>query len=274
MMWMYSKLSQPVKKVVLCLISGLWTIGMQAQSDTMKVLNAFMVGVGTTNLLDTYLSPEKYRGTELRLMWQSVREPNYSKWSREITIQGDVAFAGNRAGNGTEMAGMCNFCYAWHYNWHFANHKLNLKLGGMADTNVGFIYNNRNGNNPAQARVYINLQPSAVASYQFILHGRPTFVRYEVAVPLVGLMFSPAYGQAYYEIFSEGNYDHNIVPTTTVSTPSLQQMLTLDYKLGRTTIRAGYLGDFQQSYVNNLKTHIYTHALIVGFVKRFSFAKK
>lgn len=273
-MRMCNSLYRTVRWVALCLINGLWAIDMQAQSDTMRVSNAFMASIGATNILDTYLSPEKYRGTEFRLMWQSVREPDYSRWSREITVQGNVAFTGNRAGNGTEIAGMYNFGYAWHYNWYLANRRLNLKLGGMIDTNLGFTYNNRNGNNPAQARAYIHLQPTAVVGYHFTLHGRPAFVRYEVAVPLVGLMFSPAYGQAYYEIFVEDNYDHNVVPTTTVSTPSLRQMLTLDYKLRKTTVRVGYLSDFQQSHVNNLKTHIYTHAFIVGFVKHFSFVKK
>ena len=36
--------------------------------------NALMLGVGYTDILDTYLSPEKYRGTDLRFLSHTRRE--------------------------------------------------------------------------------------------------------------------------------------------------------------------------------------------------------
>lgn len=36
--------------------------------------NAMMIGVGATNLLDTYLSPEKYRGLDVRFLSHTRRE--------------------------------------------------------------------------------------------------------------------------------------------------------------------------------------------------------
>jgi hypothetical protein len=265
-------LSIYIKGVIVCVLAALPILGY-AQSDTIPsdkiITNAKMIGIGYTNILDTYLSPEKYTGTEVRYISHTVREKIGSRWSQEIVHNGDISSIKSRSGDGNEIAGMYNFSYAWHYNWNFGGGHWNLKAGGMVDTYLGFIYNTRNSNNPAQARLFLNISPNAAVTYRFRMWNRPYSLRYEVSAPLFGVMFSPNYGQSYYEIFSEGNYDHNVVPTTFISTPSLRQMISIDVMLGKTTIRLGYLGDFQQSKVNNLKTHVYTHAFVIGIVKHF-----
>lgn len=240
---------------------------------TKLVTHAKLIGVGATQILDTYLSPEHYNGVDVRFLSHTVRERKGSDWSRQLVWQGNVAFADNRANEGSEMAGTLNFQYAIHHRWQLLAGRLRLKAGAMVDANVGFLYNTRNGNNPAQARLSLDLSPSVAAAYDFRLWGKPLTLNYEASVPLVGLMFSPNYGQSYYEIFSEGNYDHNLVPTTFGSTPSLRQMLTVDFRLLHTTWRVGYLGDYRQASVNHLKSHTYTHAVVIGVVKKFSVLK-
>ena len=49
--------------------------------------------------------------------------------------------------------------------------------------------------------------------------------------------------------------------------PSLRQMLSVDLPIGYTKMRFSYLADLQQSNVNGIKTHTYSHVFMVGFVK-------
>lgn len=252
--------------------------------------NAMMIGVGATNLLDTYLSPEKYRGLDVRFLSHTRREKDSTVWINQFQHDGNVAYADNRSGNGGEMAGGYTFRYSLLRKWNVNlwSHPLQLIAGGTAAGNIGMIYNTRNGNNPANARLSLHIEPTVGFDYPI---GRPNgkcgiafrpgdavrypvVLHYEASAPLFGLMFSPNYGQSYYEIFNRGNYDHNCVPTTIGSTPSLRQMLTIDFRLAHTTWRIGYLGTFEQSQVNNLKTHIYTHSLMIGIVKRFRTQKQ
>ena len=86
-------------------------------------------------------------------------------------------------------------------------------------------------------------------------------------------MFSPNYGQSYYEIFNRGNYDHNIVPTYLGNAPSMRNILTIDIGLGNNALRIGYLGDIQQAKPNSLKQHTYTHALVLGIVRTIRMTK-
>ena len=84
----------------------------------------------------------------------------------------------------------------------------------MIDLNGGFIYNLRNSNNPAQAKAYGSIDASAMAIYKFKIGNYPLVLRYQANLPLMGLMFSPEYGQSYYEIFSLGHGGKNILFTS------------------------------------------------------------
>ncbi len=241
----------------------------EAQNDQLQRADerSLQVGIGATNILDTYISQEEYTGTEFRVVGQSIHKlKNHPAWQRVFTHSGALAIASPRAENVDYLSGLYTLNLAYRHTWNL-NSRWMLAAGGQAEGGVGFLYNTRNSNNPAQARIYLNVGPSAQATYCFPLFRKTIRLRYEVAAPFFGLLFSPNYGQSYYEIFSRGNYDHNIVPTTLFAAPTLRHSLVADIPFRHAALRVGYLGDYEQAEVNHLKYHTYSHLFIIGYVK-------
>ena len=241
--------------ILLCLVASLaygqQQVGedrsVELSSEGRTIERSTMLGIGSTEILDTYLSQEKYRGTEVRFVSHTIAKRPQSRWSRLIIHQGFLAWAKTRSGNGGEMEGIYNFQYGYLYNWHLCQKRLHIAAGAAADATLGVLYNTHGGNNPAQAKLQFAITPTAAADYSFNIGSLPLKASYEVGIPLMGFMFSPNYGQSYYEIFNRGNYDHNVVFTHPVNAPSLRQMLAIDATFGRTTLRIGYLGDIRLS---------------------------
>ena len=274
-----------MKKTILLTISLLPCLAM-AQSS-------YQIGAGPTHILDTYLSQEKFSGTGTTFLTISERRKAIevqeldgdgsrmlipSKWSTVVQNQLSLSVDEDRAGHESTMEGTYNFMLGRYRRWQLvADERLQLQAGALANVGVGFIYNTRNSNNPAQARVGLQLMPSAIATWRFRLFGEHAMarldkaaLRYELDLPLVGLAFSPNYGQSYYEIFTQDNYDHNVVPTTFVSAPTFRQQLTLTQGISRSLkLSVGYLGDYQQLRVNKLKQHVVIHRLMLGLSKAF-----
>lgn len=244
--------------IMLAALIGLCTTKASAQR-----LNAF--AVAHTDILDTYLSQERFTGTEVSYLNQRIHTRDSSRVSTEMTHHASFALAGTRSHSQTLLSALYNLRFGWHYNWAFPAQHLHLRLGGAGDFTIGGAYDTRNSNNPAQARLSFSIDPAASLSWQFRLGRHPLTLTYSAAMPLAGLAFSPNYGQSYYEIFSRGNYDHNVVFISPFSGPQLHQMLTLDFRVRRTTLTVGYLCDLLQMSANNLKFHQYSHGIMIGW---------
>ncbi|MDY5237799.1 DUF3316 domain-containing protein [Bacteroides helcogenes] len=259
---------------------------LDAESRTLKELRtdsaagnrfitrATLYGAGFTNVFDTYLSPQEYKGVDFRVSRESTRMTRLmdGNLSQQTFFQADLGYTHNRADNNNTFSVLTNWNYGLHYNFHVTSN-FKLLAGGVADFNGGFVYNLRNGNNPAQARAYINLDASGMAIWNLRVKNRPLTLRYQLNLPLAGVMFMPNYGQSYYEIFSLGHWDGVINFTSLHNQPSLRQMLTADFPVGQVKMRLAYIWDAQQSKVNGIKTHTYSHAFMVGFVKELYLIK-
>ena len=262
------------KTIIGLLFLCLYLPSIQAQEDTLRttrqVMRSTLYGIGHTNLLDTYLSPMEYTGPELRILRENIRNTKYmdSKVYRQSLFQANVSLTENKAGTGSEFTFLANWNLAYHYSFYKSG-KWQLQVGPNLDLNGGMIYNMRNSNNPVNAKAYANLGASGMAIYRFKIKEHPFMLRYQLNVPLLGVMFSPEYGQPYYEMSIAKDFGKNIRFTSLHNQPSVRQFITLDFPIRNTTLRVGYVCDIQQAKVNHLKSHMWSHSFLIGFVKHF-----
>lgn len=205
-----------------------------------------MVGIGKYNLMDSYLSPgakSKYTGLGLRVLnerMKMVRLANY-RVSRQQIINVDLAVTENAASTATDLAGFVDYSLGYHYHLPQVMPNLKLLAGGAAHGMLGFIYNTRNGNNPASTKVDIDLNLSAMAIYQVRIKNYPLTFRYQFQIPFAGVFFAPHYGQSYYEIFDLGNASGVVKFNSFHNKFAMKNFLTVDFPVGNLTLRAGYL---------------------------------
>lgn len=263
-----------INSIILTVLLGLWSNALSAQhtQDSLRINTvSHMVGVGASNVLDTYLSAEHFSGFGLSYLCTIERQRPQRRWNTLMEHEVNVSLLNDRSESRDEMEAAYNFYVARLRSWHLLDGKLKLQAGGMANALLGVIYNNANSNNPAQARLHLSVMPVGVATYRFAVAGHPLTARYELALPLAGVMFSPNYGQSYYETFVRGDYDHNVKLTTMVSAPDFRQLLTVETPISASwALRLGYLGNYQQFEVNQLKQHVYTHRVMIGVTRCFS----
>lgn len=235
---------------------------------TQQIYRTTAIAAGTTDRLDTYLSPQSYKGTTVRFLSSVLRCRTNCK-DLLLNHEGAVDITHNNVDNADAISGQYDFTFAMMKRWSMMDNKLTLRAGGMTSLYLGFAYNTRNyANNPAQGYAAWNIGCAGMLTYTLHIGHWTIPVTYSMRLPLVGLMFSPAYGQSYYELFYGGKYDNNIV-LTDITVPNLRHELTIDLPIWKkVSLHIGYLGDIRQAKPNHLKQHEYSHSFIIGATRR------
>ncbi len=250
------------------------SLAQQVTGDSVRT-HSYMVGIGSTHQLDTYLSHLNYTGYQVSLVRETLRMTRLAEQriSFQTLWQGTFSQSNNISSTATYWGGHIGYDALWHYNWTPLP-GLRLMAGGAVGTDLGFLYNSRGGNNPAQGRFNVDLSASVMAIYRLRLWGADLGLRYQANMPMMGALFSPQFGQSYYEM-GEGHLNGNVCFSHPGNAFSLWQQLTLDVPLGKyVVLRAGYLCDIRQSHVNNIKMHDRSHSFMVGFVTHFRNVKR
>lgn len=238
-----------------------------------KVVNqSTLFGVGSMILTDTYLSPLQYNGLSLSVFYERLN--GTSIFDGKMLMQQQFLLQGASTDNPISNSNS----YFANIDYHLHGYYLILKTesfrlfgGAGTELSVGGIYNVRNSNNPAQLKISVNLNASLLAFYKW----KMLTLRWQVSSPLIGAFFSPEYGQSYYEIFVLGN-DSRVVHFATPSNQrGLRNYITVDYPIGKLTVRAGYLRNYYRTEVNNLITSISSHQFVIGLAfESLSFGRK
>lgn len=232
-------------------------------------------GIGFNHLFDSYLSPLDYKGTTL--VYTHQREADATWAGRDMTsmrlLAFDATLASNPADNGEYWDADFEWAYGLHRNWLWGDRtqpRWRLAVGGLWGFHLGGTYSTRNGNNPAQGRLATDLSVSGIAEYRFPLWRRQWLWRTQLDAPLFGLMFSPNFGQSYYEIFTVENRPRFSV-TYPGNAPSLRLLSTITLPLRHQRFSVGCQVNVRQSDVQNLKRHAWNVAFVVGYTRTLNF---
>lgn len=83
------------------------------------ITRATMYGIGFTNVFDTYLSPQEYKGIDFRISRESMRMTRLmgGNVSLQTFFQADLGYTHNKVDNNNTFSGLANWNYGLHYNF-------------------------------------------------------------------------------------------------------------------------------------------------------------
>lgn len=234
------------------------------------VVRSTTFGASLLNSLDTYLSGYDYTGAALYLQHENFRDArtgNY-RWKFQTMLNGTLGYTTQQYYG--QIVGLASYSWGGYHPFAIGK-RLKLLAGVQLQLEGGALYVPGNGNNPVAAKLRTAVAASGMAIYRIPIGRVGWTVRLQLDVPMAGVMFAPQFGQSYYEIFGLGYASAVVAFTHPVNSPSWRHMLTLDIPIRcrrhSTTLRIAYTGDIFQSNINYIRSHIYRHALSIGFVK-------
>ena len=228
------------------------------------VNSAFSLNVGSASILDTYLTPIRYSGVNLRLGYERFQAMKFSpeKWIMQMNFGISYANVHNIVRNRIMHSLMADFSWGMMHRWNLPGN-FSLFAGGSTSFNGGVIYNAYNSNNPVSPKIRWNIAPTAMAAYSFKLANTPVFLRYQATIPVIGIFFSPDYGEPMYEVYL-GNMKGLVNCGSWANRFDMTNDLSADFRFGGTILRIGFRSTIESSWVHNINTQIFTYAFIVG----------
>lgn len=256
-----------VRKFVLIL----WLIAamgvMTAQNEPLaqpasRITNIFSMSGGSAHRADTYLTPLRYNGWNISVGYEHSLKFKSRPLMWVLDVETRFDNTRNRARNSTMLG--AQFMARWALMWlrNFGT-RYELGVGGSTTLDAGALYLRRNGNNPVAANASFTIDVTAQFAVNFNLGRVPAVASYRAVLPVAGVMFTPDYGQLYYEIYM-GDTKGLFGPAVWGRYFRLDQMLALDLEIGPHSLRVGYSPDIVSTQVNGIVSRRIDHNFVIG----------
>ncbi|MEG1617913.1 MAG: DUF3316 domain-containing protein [Bacteroidales bacterium] len=240
----------------------------QEEGSVRSIVSSTMIGMGTSDVLDTYLTPLDYKGIDITLLNERLRLTRNEKRLNQQFLWGSYTSNDNEAENGMVVSGFIG--YSWGTLWRFNPiEHLTLAVGPVGSIETGFIYNLRNGNNPASAKLSVEAGASVLALYQLKIKKFPLTLRLQSSLPTMSVFFSPHYEQSYYEIFQLGNTEGIVHFGSFHNQFNLDNYFTVDIPVSSMNLRVGFRNIIRNTHVNEIKNRRVSNTFMIGFSKEF-----
>ncbi len=228
------------------------------------VIASYTIGWGSSRLADTYLSPLKYKGWGAELRYERWQAAKFAPedWVMQLNVALGIDRCHNLVGNAAMWQLGANATWGLARRWKLP-YSLTVGAGALLDVDAGCIYNRRNSNNPVAAKASATVDLTAYVTWSAKLLNTPVTLRYQPAIPLTGVFFSPDYDELYYEIYL-GNHSGLAHAAWWGNFFKMSNMLTADFRVSNTAVRIGYRSLIFSSKVSNITTRDFTNMLVIG----------
>ncbi len=228
------------------------------------VVSAYMFNIGGAKLVNTYLTPIKYSGVDFGFAYERMQAMKFNpeRWVMRLEASIDMNKTENPVRNADMWRLVGDVSWGMTYRWRLP-YGITVAAGGSSGLDLGCMYNPRNGNNPVAVEAAWTVNASGYATWQTKVWNLPVTLKYQTAIPVAGVFFSPDYGELFYEIYL-GNHNGLAHFAWWGSYFRMDNLLTADIHFGATALRIGFRNDILSTKVNNIVTRAVTYSAVIG----------
>lgn len=230
--------------------------------------HVIQIGWMQTRVYNGYIGVLPYEGPQFGLLYDGRRAMRPENLFQEWRIQAEGGGLMNPAGSRRQTS------VSFRVHWGMAasvwrDNGFELQVGGLLQWDSRIFYQPAYGNSSLHIGSQLQLAFNARLGYEFHIKEFPVRLHYRIALPLVGLGFTPDFGLSYYEIVSvPGELKRQLSATGLHNLWNLQNEFSVDWVFKRCVLRLSYVGHSLWSRYKGVAQEWHSHGVQLGFVIR------